>query len=337
MKILWITNSVYPYRQKVFEWIRTEHDLKLITLGKEFSSGGVTHNSQYKKFKYRLRIPFRVLFELRKYDYIVVSGWDSIGYISVTLLARILKIPNSLLFESTLDSRIHKTGLVAHLRTLVFQLASTVITLSKLSHEAAIQYCRDTEKIVSSRNWFDPENFTFTTPSIDEEGYVFIYLGRLIPQKGISRMIKAFYDVADEKDQLLILGEGPEKDNVSQLCLDNRVIFLGSVHHNRLHHYLSKSQALIFPTFNDVYGFPCLEALSCGLGVVVSRNAGIWKDIYQLPGVIVFDDDLTGALQEMKATKKKRQFVDLSEFHLSNVLQTINIAHEKSRVLFHRK
>lgn len=331
MKILWVTNSVYPYRESVLEYIRSAHSLDLVTLGAEKSPGGVVHSSWIGKFKYRFRIPFRTLRHLRSKEYIVVGGWDSIGYIFIIFLAIFYRIPHSMLFESTLDSRNHQRGFVSSIRNLVFRKVSTIVTLSELSYQATLHYCGEKDKIIKSKNWFDPLNFPFLEDDGLKVGYRYIYLGRLIPQKGIERMVKAFYEIANPEDSLYVVGEGPEKERVEKICLDGRVVFLGSVEHERLSYFLNKSQALIFPTYNDVYGFPCLEALSCGLGVVVSQQAGIWKDIEDLPGVITFDRDLSSALVQIREVKATRQFIDISDFHFTKVLETLNTAFEKSK------
>jgi glycosyltransferase involved in cell wall biosynthesis len=317
----------------VFECIRSTHTLELITLGAEKSLGGVNYSSWTAKFNYRFRIPFRALCNLRNYEYLVVGGWDSIGYVVIIIMAKFFRIPHSMLFESTLESRKYNKGLFSFLRKTIFRKVSTILALSELSYEAAVTYCGDKRKIIKSKNWFDPTYFRFKEDSELNVGYSFIYLGRLIPQKGIERMIKAFYEVADLSDLLYIVGEGPERDRLQGYCLDERVRFIGLVEHYKLEHFLNMSQALIFPSLNDVYGFPCLEALSCGLGVVVSKQAGIWKDIYTLPGVIVFEDDLVGALSQIKTIKKSRQSVDISEFHYTTVLETLRVSYEQSKNL----
>lgn len=334
MNILWITNSIYPYRSRVFNTIRMAHNLDLITLGPQYAHGGKVHSNFYQKHSYRFKLPLRSMIAIKQYDFIVISGWDAAGYFAIALLAIKFKIPHTLLFESTLDSSKHKRGFIAIMRRWIFKRISTVLTLSVLAHEAALEYCgNQDEKIIKSRNWFDNENFVYMESLSQKTGYVYIYVGRLIPQKGIERMIRAFYQVAKNDDQLLIIGEGPERKRLLPLCLDSRVIFTGLIEHDKLSTLLSQSNALIFPTFNDVYGFPCLEALSCGLGVVVSKKAGIWKDIHQLPGVIVFDENLTEALQEIKEYKPNREYVDLSDFEVKRVLGTILNAYIKSSQL----
>ena len=333
MNILWVTNSIYPYRSKVFDIMRIAHNLDLITLGTKYSQGGVAHSNFYKKTSYRFKIPFRTLFKVKKFDFIVISGWDSAGYIIVILLAMIFKIPHTLLFESNLDSSNHKRGIFAETRKWIFRHISTILTLSVLAYEAALVYSGNEKKIIESKNWFDSENFNFMESPEEIVGYRYIYIGRLIPQKGVERLIQAFRQTARENDELLIIGDGPEKIRLMESYRDSRVIFIGPIEHSKLATFLSQCNALVFPSYNDVYGFPCLEALSCGLGVVVSRNAGIWKDIYQIPGVVVFDDNLAEMLEKIREIKPHREIVDISDYDVRKVLISIQNAYLRSREL----
>lgn len=55
-----------------------------------------------------------------------------------------------------------------------------------------------------------------------EEGVpVILSVGRLVPQKGFDILLKAFKKVVNEIDaRLLILGEGTEKESLSELAED---------------------------------------------------------------------------------------------------------------------
>jgi glycosyltransferase involved in cell wall biosynthesis len=98
-----------------------------------------------------------------------------------------------------------------------------------------------------------------------ENSQVFINIARLSPEKGQIKLIKAFHKLSKIKSsiKLLILGEGPLKDEINDLIvtlsLENRVFLLG--HKVNPMSYLKASDCFVLSSNHEGQGLVILEAM----------------------------------------------------------------------------
>lgn len=106
---------------------------------------------------------------------------------------------------------------------------------------------------------------------------------RLVPRMGIDSAIKAL-SILPEKYILLIIGKGPEKDNLIKLTfelkLTHRVKFLGHVSDLELKRILLESDLMLVPTKElEGYGIVVLEAYANCLPVIATPVQGLLEAI----------------------------------------------------------
>lgn len=148
-------------------------------------------------------------------------------------------------------------------------------------------------------------------------------VGRLAPQKNFPMLINAFAAIKDEFPdwQLLILGEGPERQSL-QLTIDNlqltdRVLMLGRSEH--VIDELRKSKLFCMSTNAEGMSNALIEAMCVGLPVVSTDVCGA-KELLQNPesGLIVPVGDtesLTEALRKVMSSNEMMQ--QMSERNLA--------------------
>lgn len=126
---------------------------------------------------------------------------------------------------------------------------------------------------------------------IPRDPYLF-YVGGVEFNKNIDRLVKAFsqlkssnlaYDYSNLK--LVLAGKGfwqkdrPEAvkiiDLIDSLNLKDSVILPGFIPDNFLRAWYQRSEMFIYPSFYEGFGFPILEAMSCGVPVVASNCSSI--------------------------------------------------------------
>jgi glycosyltransferase involved in cell wall biosynthesis len=133
-----------------------------------------------------------------------------------------------------------------------------------------------------------------------EDKIVVLYVGRLVPQKGVNYLIKAFSKVLQENSHaiLVIVGEGPIKNYlvnlVNELGIRDHVIFLKAVPYNRIHKIHAISDITVLPSiptksWMEQFGYVLIEAMACGKPIVASRCGAI-------PEIVI--DNETGFLVE---------------------------------------
>ena len=122
--------------------------------------------------------------------------------------------------------------------------------------------------------------------SLFEEQYklkgkkILLFVGRLIPLKNVSFLIKAFGEVAASHPSavVLIVGEGEEysrlKGEVSRLGFEGRILFLGKKQGNELYAIYNIGQLFILPSIYEPFGAVTNEALLSGCYTLCSSVAG---------------------------------------------------------------
>lgn len=110
-----------------------------------------------------------------------------------------------------------------------------------------------------------------------------LFVGRTDPRKNVGRLIDAFgilkRDCGDER-KLVIAGQsgGSHAALVSQvrrLGMEKEVIFTGFVPPENLPALYSMADCLVFPSLDEGFGLPPLEAMECGTPVVTSNTTAL--------------------------------------------------------------
>lgn len=134
------------------------------------------------------------------------------------------------------------------------------------------------EKLMHSSLHF-PANRTVVIPNFidDVQGEplprdnYFLFVGRLSKEKGIQTLLDCFSKTAHQ--QLIIAGEGPEKERVLAAARENPGIsYAGQQPKEKVLHLMKKSKALIFPSiWYEGLPMTIIEAFATGTPVIASE------------------------------------------------------------------
>ena len=108
-----------------------------------------------------------------------------------------------------------------------------------------------------------------------------LYVGTLEPRKNLTGLLDSFAGLKSKKvfhGQLVIAGmKGWMQDSIGrvieQLGIKRDVIFTGFVSDDQLRELYNLAELFVFPSFYEGFGFPILEAFSCGVPVVTSKTS----------------------------------------------------------------
>jgi glycosyltransferase involved in cell wall biosynthesis len=207
-------------------------------------------------------------------------GWRTVlGQIDPgPLEERIVSSSHSVAAMGSVDLRPAPQGYWDQWRSEV-QLADYVIVNSDWSKEVLITDDVAPEKIRIIPLAFEkpeeaigfkrtyPERFTSQRP------LRVLFLGQVIPRKGIGALFDAIRRVGESSIEFWIVG--PIHVTVpSDLKTDNRVKWFQNVPRDRVAQYYRNADVFIFPTLSDGFGLTQLEAQSWKLPVVASRYCG---------------------------------------------------------------
>ena len=116
---------------------------------------------------------------------------------------------------------------------------------------------------------------------LELRGPVVLYIGNLVPVKGLEVLIDAFARLAGQGVDFtgLLIGQGPLRsrleDQVARRGLRDRVKLLGPRPHDRLPDWYRAADLFVLPSYSEGVPVVLLEAAACGTPFVASRVGGI--------------------------------------------------------------
>lgn len=121
-------------------------------------------------------------------------------------------------------------------------------------------------------------------PAVLPENYI-LHVGTMEKRKNIVRLLEAFKLLLNNHPsmKLVLIGQfSPKKDMddreaimkyIGENDLNKNVIFTGYVSDAELHSYYKNALVYVFPSLNEGFGIPVLEAFRAGIPVLVADNS----------------------------------------------------------------
>ncbi len=123
-------------------------------------------------------------------------------------------------------------------------------------------------------------------PSLKGNGPVVGYVGSLNARKRVEYLIRGFHLLRTRHHssaKLVIVGRGDELPNLkilaSSLQVEDAVTFLSGVTDARLNELYNQMSVLVIPSDYEGFGFPIVEAQTCGTPVVIRKDALITPEV----------------------------------------------------------
>ena len=149
---------------------------------------------------------------------------------------------------------------------------------SAVECEQIIANNSDIKQVLNQKYGADADKITVIPPPIDgsyhptqktSDVYTIGTISNLMKRKRIDLLIKSFLDADMEDSQLLIGGNGVEKENLQKLAGDDpRIKFMGFVADEEMNDFYNSLDVFVFPTAEEGYGMPIVEAMACAKPVV---------------------------------------------------------------------
>ncbi|WP_170234167.1 glycosyltransferase family 4 protein [Segetibacter aerophilus] len=274
MNILVFTTAFYPSvgglenqtYNLIEEFLKVGHRIKVITFQTELAARQGQENKEKQ---------LKVLYNPNLLKVLSLFLWCDVFYMPNFSLKGIWFIPfrpfkrwiisHNDLYLSNRDSE--KT----RVKLLLIKLASQNIAVSN----CIAKYIDTSSKIIY--NCYDNEIFKIYE---DEKRIAeFIFLGRLVSQKGCELLIKACRNLNTDFT-LSIVGDGPEKGELERLVrnykLDEKIKFLGILEGESLARVLNRHHVMVIPSIDEEgFGIVALEGLACGCKIIAADAGGL--------------------------------------------------------------
>lgn len=139
-----------------------------------------------------------------------------------------------------------------------------------------------------------------------------LFIGALVRQKGVDLLLRAFSMLGIADAELVIVGDGKEKEGLEKLALDlglKGVEFLPPV--EDIGEVMSDASVLVLPSREEGFGLVLLEAMARGIPVVASRTGGITEIVaHEENGLLFKGEDYRALSKEILKLIKDEELRD---------------------------
>lgn len=132
-----------------------------------------------------------------------------------------------------------------------------------------------------------------------------LFVSRLIERKGLQFIIpelKKLIENSEKKIKLIVVGDGPYREQLEKIAVENDVMeyisFEGYKNKDELLVYYQNADIFILPSKKEGMPNVVLEALSCGLPIVMTPCEGA-KELVSDNGIIASQQEFAGVLETL--------------------------------------
>ena len=297
-------------------------------------------NSELIKYAFKALFTGIKLHKKEKYDFVFVWATVPAGFPAVILklfkkLPFIIRIsgPDIPGYEKRYNT-IYK--IISPFIKFAWKKAEIIISKCKTEKEMVLKI-NPKLKIKTVYNGIDTKIFFPTENKIQDKNLKLICAARLIKHKGQYTLIKA---VSNLKKQGIIMnvnlvGEGDEKNAYVKYAkaqdVAEQIIFSGYVPREKMAEQYQNADIFVLPSHSECMSNAMLEAMACGLPVIVTDVGGTEELIDKTDGFIFKPGDeitLTHILKDIDLNKDKIQILGKKSRKKAEQLKWKNIAEE---------
>ena len=256
-----------------------------------------------------------------RYDCLIVNGMWQYHGVAARQAARSLRKPYFVYTHGMLDPWFKRTFPLKHFKKLLYwpwgdyrilrDAAAVCFTCEqeKLLARQSFPLYKANEVVISygtSAPQGDPdmqrEAFLSRWPSLRDRRLL-LFLSRIHVKKGCDLLIDAFADAAASDPSLHLVMAGPDQAGLQaplqaqarRLGIEGRITWTGMLSGDLKWGAFRAADAFVLPSHQENFGIAVVEALACGLPVLISDQVNIWREIQADGAGLVAPDTQDGA------------------------------------------
>jgi len=255
----------------------------------------ITIPIRFSTHSFKYYINPTILFDIIKInpDVIIMFGWDLFAYHIAFLYSKLFRKRSILWVGSTADDRTILRRLSQPFTKKIVKGSDAIIVYGTKAKQYVIELGANPDKVLIGINTLDIDLFLTKMIILKKKRrelrikyhlpnkYTFIYVGQLIPRKGLDVLLRAFKNL-DSESILLIIGDGSLRNFLEEKIGKEKLInvfLLGPVARDLLPEIYALSDVLILPSYQEVWGLVINEAMASGLAVIASDKVGAVPDL----------------------------------------------------------
>ena len=183
---------------------------------------------------------------------------------------------------------------------------------------------------------------------LNEDDFVFLFTGRIEPNKGVLELVKAFNKINNEKAKIIILGGSFFSSNrktkyvkkiEEEIGNNKNIIVTGYINYNDIPKYHAMSDCMVSPSMWEEPGsLVNLEAFASGLPLISSYSGGTPQYTKNTDSILIkkdekFIDNLSEAMEHIIEDKQLREKMIKSQLENSKYFSKERYCEEISQYL----
>lgn len=181
-------------------------------------------------------------------------------------------------------------------KILEYGLADTIFCLSDFAAGTLVQNGISHSKIMVNPLGYNPNIFF---PSAKKEKkrnqpLRLVYAGIITKRKGVHVLLESLESFSEDAVQLTLIGPAGDASTLLNHHLHKpNITYIPFLSQAELANELRKADVFVFPSFLDSWAAVVVEAMACGLPVVVTENTGAAQLVTEQTGRIIPVNDVT--------------------------------------------
>lgn len=130
---------------------------------------------------------------------------------------------------------------------------------------------------------------------ISDEVELILFLGRIDHIKGLDMLVDAFGLIARSRNECRLVLAGPDfgyratvESRIGALELDGRVLFTGELRGREKLEAITAADVTVVPSRFDIFSMTALEAMACGVPLVLTDRCGIAEMVQDVASVVPY-------------------------------------------------
>jgi glycosyltransferase involved in cell wall biosynthesis len=176
---------------------------------------------------------------------------------------------------------------IQKIKLIEYDLANIILVISVKMKVSLLKAGISPNKILLTYLGFDPQIFyrKIQYPFPDIHSLKLIFVGNLSEAKGIIFLLKLMEKLVDFPISLTLIGSNAR--SFRSKTNHPNIFFGGIKDQSSVANYLHKADVFVFPSYLDSWGMAVVEAMACGLPVIVSDEVGASECIDDKVGFIL--------------------------------------------------
>ncbi len=243
----------------------------------------------------------RLLFK-KRFDGILVFGWNSFEIALIALAALFSGTPLFLRSESPWNQEVEKGSFLQQMKRIVlryaFKMVAGFLFIGKENKEFYKQlgvsekklfftpYAVDNDRLLREAEEFLPRKDNIRQElGLPTAKKVILFVGKLIPKKNPMDLLLAFGDLSREDVALVFVGEGMLRPALEKTIREKNiedVHFAGFKNMQEIGRYYAAADFFVLPSGQgETWGLVANEAMCFGLPIILSRRVGSASDLVE--------------------------------------------------------